>query len=76
MEEPIPKRQLRPRNRRIDYSEEEEDPDCLIFCDECEEEFIGGECPYHQVELWFHVKGIIEVAKSTIEGAGKGCSAF
>merc|ERR1719403_106561 len=66
------KRVLRPRKKRIDYCEEEEDPDCLIFCDECEEEFIDGECPYHQVELCLHVKGILKVAKSTIEGAGKG----
>ena len=71
-EESKPKRVLRPRKKRINYCEEEEDPDCLIFCDECEEEFIDGECPYHQVDLWLYVKGILEVAESTIEGAGKG----
>ena len=65
-------RQLRPRKKTIDYSEEEPDPDEFIFCDECEEEFIDGECPYHHVVLWLDVKGILQVAKSTIEGAGDG----
>ena len=72
VEDSVPDRQLRPRKKRIDYCEEEEDPDCFIYCDECEEEFIDGECPYHQVELVLHVKGILDVAESTIEGAGKG----
>ena len=66
------KRQLRPRRKRIDYCEEEDDPDCFIFCDECEEEFLDGECPLHQVVLCLNVKGILKVTKSTIEGAGQG----
>ena len=65
-------RQLRPRKKRIDYCEEEPDPDHFIFCDECEEEIIDGECPFHHVQLWLYVKGILQVAKSNIEGAGDG----
>ena len=74
-EETVSKRQLRPRKKQIDYCEEdkEEDPDCFIFCDECEEEWLDGECPYgHQVNLWLHVDGVVKIAKSTIEGGGKG----
>ena len=71
-EDSRPSRQLRPRKKTIDYSEEEPDPDCFIYCDECEEEIIDGECPFHHVQLWLDVKGILQVAKSTIEGAGEG----
>ena len=71
-EESASKRQLRPRKKRIDYSEDEPDPDHFIFCDECEEEVLDGECPLHHVDLWLHVEGILKVAKSTIEGAGDG----
>ena len=69
-----PKHQLRPRNKAINYSEEEdEDPaDSNIFCDVCEMEYPDGECPDHPVDLWIYLKGIIKVAKSTIEGAGDG----
>ena len=68
-----PKHQLRPRNKAINYSEEDEDPaDSNIFCDVCEMEYPDGECPDHPVDLWIYVKGIIKIAKSTIEGAGDG----
>ena len=64
---------LRPRNKAKTYYAEAEEfsADEYMFCDDCQQEFVGG-CPTHPYQKWGDVTGILQVSQSTLEGAGRG----